>query len=168
MDGVGDVYNYIRRDGDWDNVYNNMKVLNNEPTINLAVGITVQSHNIFHMPEFYKFWKESPVFLQFITANILQTPKYLRPNLWPDEYRELIIKKLEEAEQEFPAMKKFITYMKSNDTVIRDYAKMRKYTRDIEGRYKLDIDLKSLVRSHLGVKLEGMDIVNERIINEKR
>ena len=33
MDGVGDVYNYIRRDGDWDNVYNNMKVLNDEPTI---------------------------------------------------------------------------------------------------------------------------------------
>ena len=24
MDGVGDVYNYIRQDGDWDNVYNNM------------------------------------------------------------------------------------------------------------------------------------------------
>ena len=61
MDGVGDVYNYIRRDGDWDNVYNNMKVLNDEPTINLAAGITVQAHNIFHMPEFYKFWKESPV-----------------------------------------------------------------------------------------------------------
>ena len=24
LDGVGDVYNYIRQDGDWDNVYNNM------------------------------------------------------------------------------------------------------------------------------------------------
>ena len=167
MDGVGDVYNYIRRDGDWDNVYNNMKVLNNEPTINLAAGITVQAHNIFHMPEFYKFWKESPVQLQFITANILQTPKYLRPNLWPDGYRELILSKLEEAKQEFPEMKKFITYMRNNQTVIRDYAKMRKYTRDIENRYKLDIDLKSMVRNHLGIKLEGMDEVNERLINEK-
>ena len=44
---------------------------------------------------------------------------------------------------------------------------MRKYTRDIENRYKLDIDLKSMVRNHLGIKLEGMDEVNERLINEK-
>ena len=57
--------------------------------------------------------------------------------------------------------------MKNNQTVIRDYAKMRKYTRDIENRYKLDIDLKSMVRNHLGIKLEGMDEVNERLINEK-
>ena len=168
MDGVGDVYNYIRRDGDWDTVYANMMILDSEPTIDLAAGITVQAHNIFHMPEFYKFWKESPIDLKFITANILQTPKYLRPNLWPAEYRELILNKLVEAKKEFPEMKKFITYLKSNEPIIRDYAKMRKYTRDIESRYLLEVDLKKMIRQHLGVKLEGMDIVNERIVNEKR
>lgn len=167
MDGVGDVYNYIRRDGDWDTVYANMMILDSEPTIDLAAGITVQAHNIFHMPEFYKFWKESPIDLKFITANILQTPKYLRPNLWPAEYRELILNKLEEAKKEFPEMKKFITYLKSNEPTIRDYAKMRKYTRDIENRYLLNVDLKKMIRQHLGVKLEGMDIVNERLVNEK-
>ena len=167
MDGVGDVYNYIRRDGDWDTVYANMMILDSEPTIDLAAGITVQAHNIFHMPEFYKFWKESPIDLKFITANILQTPKYLRPNLWPAEYRELILNKLEEAKKEFPEMKKFITYLKSNEPTIRDYAKMRKYTRDIENRYLLNVDLKKMIKQHLGVKLEGMDIVNERLVNEK-
>ena len=167
MDGVGDVYNYIRRDGDWDTVYANMLILDSEPTIDLAAGITVQAHNIFHMPEFFRFWKESPIKLRFITANILQTPKYLRPNLWPGEYRELILKKLKDSEKEFPEMKKFITYLESNEPTIRNYAKMRKYTRDIENRYLLNVDLKKMIKQHLGVKLEGMDIVNERLVNEK-
>ena len=31
MDGVGDVYNYIRQDGDWDTVYENMLTLSTVP-----------------------------------------------------------------------------------------------------------------------------------------
>ena len=61
-------------------------------------GITVQAPlTYFH--EFYKFWKESPYSYNLL-SHILQTPKYLRPNLWPDGYRELILSKLEEAKQE--------------------------------------------------------------------
>ena len=61
MDGVEDVYNYIRQDGDWDTVYENMLTLSTVPNIDLAAGITVQAHNIFHMPEFYRFWNSSPI-----------------------------------------------------------------------------------------------------------
>ena len=93
---------------------NNMLVLNAEPDIDLAVGITVQSHNIYHMPEFYQFWKESPIDLKFITANILQTPRYLRPNLWPQPYRTKIIDRLREAYEWYPEMERFITYMENN------------------------------------------------------
>jgi hypothetical protein len=42
---------------------------------------------------------------------------------------------------------------------------MRKYTRDIEERYKQDINLKKMVKTYLNMPLEGMDIVaqeNER------
>ncbi len=46
------------------------------------------------MPEFYDFWKTSEVNLMFVTANILQTPRYLTPSVWPEEYREAIINKL--------------------------------------------------------------------------
>jgi hypothetical protein len=31
----------------------------------------------------------------------------------------------------------------------------------------LNVDLKKMIKQHLGVKLEGMDIVNERLVNEK-
>ena len=164
MDGVGDVYNFIRRDGDWDNVYANMLALNSYPTIDVAAGITVQSHNVFHMPEFYDFWKDSEVDLRFITANVLQTPRYLTPSVWPDEYRKAIINKLKGALDRHPEMQRFINYIESNQPNIRDYAKMRKYNRDIEMRYPMSISLKSLVREHLGLEIENMESVHNRLM----
>lgn len=165
MDGVGDVYNYIRQDGNWDTVYANMMALNNEPGIDVAAGITVQAHNIYQMPEFYQFWKESPVDLKFITANILQTPNYLSPAIWQGEYRDAIIRKLRANQDEHPEMDRFATYMENNTSKYMIYARMRKYTRDIEERYKQDINLKKMVKTYLNMPLEGMDIVaqeNER------
>ena len=168
MDGIEGVYNFIRQDGDWDNVYANMLVLNAEPTIDVAAGITIQAHNIFHLPEFYTFWKNSEVDLRFITANILQTPRYLAPSVWPAEYREAIISKLKSALNEHPEMQKFITYMENNQPNIRDYAKMRKYNRDLEERYPKDITLRSMVNDHLNMQPEDMKAVHERLMNEER
>ena len=162
MDGIDDVYNYIRQDGDWDTVYANMLALNDVPNVDLAAGITVQAHNVFQMPEFYDFWKQSPVDLKFITANILQTPKYLSPALWHGEYRDAIIKKLRDAEDRHPEMDRFATYMENNQREYKMYQWMRKYTRDIENRYEPPINLKTMVRRYLGLKLEGMDIVMDR------
>ena len=161
MDGIGDVYNYIRQDGDWDTVYENMCILNDIDGIDLAAGITVQAHNVYQMPEFYDFWKESPVDLKFITANILQTPNYLSPAVWHGEYRESIISTLREAESRHPEMDRFATYMENNKQRYMIYARMRKYTRDIENRYPNEATLKSMVKNYLGIKLEGMDIVAE-------
>ena len=163
MDGIDDVYNYIRQDGDWDTVYENMCVLNDIDGIDVAAGITVQAHNIYQMPEFYSFWKESPVNLSFITANILQTPRYLSPALWHGEYRDAIIKKLRDAEHVHPEMDRFATYMENTERTMRDYAKMRKYTRDIEARYQPSIRLKDMVRRYLDMDLEDMKSVNDRI-----
>ena len=139
-----------------------MLALNNEPGIDVAAGITVQAHNIFQMPEFFQFWKESPVDLKFITANILQTPKYLSPAVWQGEYRQAIIEKLRAHEAEHPEMDRFATYMENNTKEYMIYARMRKYTRDIEQRYKQDINLKQMIKDYLGMRLEGMDIVAER------
>tara|TARA_B100000035_G_C21029012_1_gene567478 strand:+ start:311 stop:1552 length:1242 start_codon:yes stop_codon:yes gene_type:complete len=166
MDGIDDVYNYIRQDGDWDTVYENMCILNDIPTIDVAAGITVQAHNIFQMPEFYDFWRASNVNLAFITANILQTPRYLSPALWHGEYRDAIIKKLRDAESRHPEMDRFATYMENTQRNMRDYAKMRKYTRDIEERYDPKIKLKQMVKRYLKMDLENMTEVN-RLLKEK-
>ncbi len=163
MDGISDVYNYIRQDGDWDNVYKNMLELSTVPNIDLAAGITVQAHNVFQMPEFYDFWKESPIDLKFITANILQTPKYLSPSVWHGDYRDAIIEKLRNAESRHPEMDRFATYMENNEPNYKMYTWMRKYTRDIENRYQPPILLKKMTKRYLGLRLEGMDKVMEKL-----
>ena len=159
MDGVGNVYNYIREGGDWDNVYSNMLKLSTVSNIDLAVGITVQAHNIFQMPEFYKFWEESPIELSFITANMLQTPKYLSASVWHGKYRQAILEKLD-----VPGMERFYTYMKNNECNYVNYSKMRKYTRDLESRYPKDYNLKQMIYEYTGLKLEGMDQVHARMM----
>ena len=136
MDGVGDVYNYIRQDGDWDTVYENMLTLSTVPNIDLAAGITVQAHNIFHMPEFYRFWRSPPIDLKFITANMLQTPKYLSASLWHGEYRDAILEKLLMHMNGILKWQGLKPHMENNEPHYPLYVKMRKYTRDIEARYE--------------------------------
>jgi len=159
MDGTDDVYNYIREGGDWDTVYSNICVLNDVPNITVAVGITVQAHNIYQMPEFYQFWKDSHVDLHFITANILQTPHYLSPAVWHSKYRDAIINKLRKHVGETPELQKFLTYMENNTRPYAHYMRMRKYTRDIEERYKPATTLAKMTEKYLGIELESMDQV---------
>lgn len=150
MDGIGDVYNYIREGGDWDTVEANMSILNDIDNIDMAVGITVQAHNIFQMPEFYDYWKESPIELKFITANILQTPKILSPAVWQDDDRDKIIKKLRAAESKHPEMDRFATYMENNTRPEKLYDTMVKYTNAIEKRYNPSITLEEMKRKYIG------------------
>jgi len=161
MDGIGDVYDYIREGGSWDTVYSNMLELSkHKDKFALAAGITVQAHNIFQMPEFYDFWRDSPIELSFITANILQTPKYLNPSVWHSKYKEAIIQKLRAAESRHPEMDRFATYMENNlEEKYAAYMRMRKYTRDIENRYNPKTTLEQMVEKYLGMPLESMDTV---------
>lgn len=161
MDGIDDVYNYIRQDGDWDTVYENMCVLDNVENITLAAGITVQAHNIFHLPEFFKFWQESPISLGFITANVLQTPNYLNPAVWHTVYADAIISRLKSHVDQIPQLQKFITYMENNkdQRPYAHYMRFRKYTRDIENRYQPPIRLDDMVKKYLDMDLENMNQV---------
>ena len=147
--------------GSWDTVYENMLELNkHRGKIDLAAGITVQAHNVFQMPEFYDFWRESPIELNFITANILQTPKYLNPSVWHSHYKQAIVDKLRAAESRHPEMNRFATYMENNmDEKYHLYMRMRKYTRDIEKRYSPKTSLSAMVEKYLNIPLEDMDTV---------
>jgi hypothetical protein len=155
------VYDYIREGGNWDTVYSNMLELSkHRDKFALAAGITVQAHNVFQMPEFYDFWRDSPIELSFITANILQTPKYLNPSVWHSKYKEAIIQKLRAAESRHPEMDRFATYMENNlEEKYAAYMRMRKYTRDIENRYNPKTTLEQMVEKYLGMPLESMDTV---------
>jgi len=153
LDGVNDVYDYIREGGDWSKVEANLSVLNDIEHIDIALGITIQAHNIFQMPEFYEYWKQSDIDLIFITANILQTPKILSPAVWPEPYRSAIINKLRKHEADHPEMDKFATYMENNQRDYIQYTKMRKYTRDLENRYNPKMKLNEMIEHYLEMPL---------------
>jgi hypothetical protein len=58
--------------------------------------------------------------------------------------------------------------MENNEPNIRDYAKMRKYTRDLEERYEMGTSLKEMVKEHLGMPIEDMGSVHNRLIESEK
>ena len=76
----------------------------------------------------------------------------------------MLSNKLRNAESRHPEMDRFATYMENTQRNMRDYAKMRKYTRDIEQRYNPDIKLKDMVKRYLRMDLEDMNEVNKRLM----
>ena len=53
--------------------------------------------------------------------------------------------------------------MENNEPNYKMYTWMRKYTRDIENRYQPPILLKKMTNRYLGLRLEGMDKVMEKL-----
>ena len=57
--------------------------------------------------------------------------------------------------------------MENNQPNIRDYAKMRKYNRDIEARYPKEVTLASMLKEHLDMQPENMEAVHNRLLKEE-
>ena len=58
IDGVHDVYNYIRTGAQFDDVVSNIRTLYASPVnVSLGLGLTVQAFNAFQLPEFYDYFE---------------------------------------------------------------------------------------------------------------
>ena len=103
------------------------------PECNIRIGNTTQVYNVFQLPEFYKHF-ESKGYLNFIENFLLQTPKYLNISVLPNLYKQTIIKKLtEENEQKF---KQTIDYLQNNNTSDTYWhTHTLPYSKDLENRY---------------------------------
>lgn len=94
IDGIGDVFDYQRTPAKWHSVYENIKELDNNNSINLKAwfAFTVTPYNIFHLPEFMK-WKLTESNLQkfnpvqghrpIITHHMCHSPKYYNVKVLP-------------------------------------------------------------------------------------
>ena len=134
VDGIGDVYNYIRHGANFIDVDKNIDILKEKlPECNIGIGNTTQVYNVFQLPEFYKHF-ESKGYLNFIENFLLQTPKYLNISVLPNLYKQTIIKKLtEENEQKF---KQTIDYLQNNNTSDTYWhTHTLPYSKDLENRY---------------------------------
>jgi sulfatase maturation enzyme AslB (radical SAM superfamily) len=94
LDGVGEVYNYIRGNADWDAVVENIKKIQTMPNISRIVGaFTVQVSNVLTID------KVMEVFLNDLGivfyANKVEHPKHLSAQVLPQPLKDLAIQRLE-------------------------------------------------------------------------
>ncbi len=89
IDAIGDRFNYIRHPGNWNQVYENLKLI--VPKFDVIISCTVSIYNVFYIDEVENLAKELGVPFY---AHILYDPNYLSVYSLPVEVRQEIIKKL--------------------------------------------------------------------------
>lgn len=97
LDGLGEVYNYIRLGANFEEVLENLRQLIARPLpqMTLGIGFTSQAYNIFQINEFLGFFKAMP-FPGWITTHLLHDPSFLSVGVFPSDMRALLIEKIEQ------------------------------------------------------------------------
>lgn len=94
IDGIYDVYNYIRQLGDYDIVKENIKKISNHKKLRyIGAAITLQIYNSFQIPAMFdEFVEECNIDIHTHRVNY---PKFLDARVIPQDLRNSIIKDLE-------------------------------------------------------------------------
>jgi molybdenum cofactor biosynthesis enzyme MoaA len=93
IDGIDDVYNYIRGNGNWDQIVNNIQEFKKIPNINRIVGaVAVQISNILILDEMIECFLND-LGIVFYT-NLVKYPNVLSIQVLPYDLKKLVIKKL--------------------------------------------------------------------------
>ncbi len=147
IDGIGNVYNYIRLGANWNEVLNNIDTLiaKKSDNINVAIGLTVQAYNVYQVPEFYDFWQNYK--LSFCDSFLLQTPKYLNISVLPDEYRDKTIEKL--SNHWHDRSRAYAKYLENNAASDKLKRQFRNYTQQFEEKYTELPTYKELIKEYL-------------------
>jgi len=94
IDGIYDVYDYIRQLGDYNIVKENIQKVRNHPKVSQMVGAcTVQVYNVEHLPEIADEFIEQ-LGLVFHTHRV-NYPKFLDCRVIPTAHKDFIINKLQ-------------------------------------------------------------------------
>lgn len=94
LDGIGDVYNYIRGNSDWEEVIRNIKEIQTIPNISRIVGAcTVQISNILVLDKVIEYFLND-LGIVFHTHRV-EYPKLLSAQVLPDELKDLAYHRLE-------------------------------------------------------------------------
>jgi len=94
LDGVGDVYNYIRGNGDWNKVVENIKKIQSMPNISRIVGAcTVQISNVLSIDKIMEVFLNELGIVFY--ANKVEHPKHLSAQVLPPKLKIVAIQRLE-------------------------------------------------------------------------
>lgn len=104
IDGIGDVYNYIRGNSDWEEVVSNIKEIQTIPNIKRIVGaVAVQVSNVLMLDKMIKLFLDE-LGIVFYT-NMVNYPNLLSAQVLPFDLKDLAIKRLQMAKIQLPKYK---------------------------------------------------------------
>ncbi|MBK24132.1 MAG: hypothetical protein CME70_09045 [Halobacteriovorax sp.] len=98
IDGIDDVYEYIRYPAKWTKIEKNLEYLeDNFEDLNITaanIQMTVQAYNIANIPELTKYLQKFEKISKVPLINLLETPNELSFKSLPIDYRKEVAKKL--------------------------------------------------------------------------
>jgi len=114
IDGIHDVYEYIRGNGEFALVEENIKKIKEIPTVSRIVGaFTVQSNNILQIDRVIEYFLEEMGIIFY--SHRVNYPRALSAQVLPNELKQQVIEKLETMKHTVEDYK-----MIKNNSVIRD------------------------------------------------
>ena len=147
IDGINDVYEYIRQGAKFESVIANLENLQGAGLKNLdiSIGFTTQAYNVFQLPEFIEFF-EKYVSVDRISTHLLHDPELLTINAIAEPYKSKIINKLENSTFDFGAIIKTLKNEGENSPL---WEKLVKYSANLDTRFKTKISFESLMDRYL-------------------
>ena len=113
IDGVGDVYNYIRGNGNFEEVERNVKEIQTISNVSRVVGaVAVQVSNVLILDKMIEHFLDN-LGIVFYT-NMVNYPNVLSVQVLPATLKELAIKRLEAVKERVPNFK----YVKENPILL--------------------------------------------------
>ena len=113
IDGIGASYDYIRGNGDWNEVVENIKLVQQIPNVSRIVGaVAVQVSNVLILDKMIEYFLND-IGIVFYT-NMVNYPNVLSAQVLPNELKALAITKLKAVRELVPDFK----YVKENPILL--------------------------------------------------
>lgn len=92
IDGMGEMYNYLRHPGNWDEVKENLLKYHSIPNVGFSISHTIGWLNAYNLPEFHSWCRQNlPRFR--IWNNIIHWPRHMSIVMIPRDVKDMIADK---------------------------------------------------------------------------
>lgn len=114
IDGIGDSYEYVRGNGDWDKLIANIKEIQKFPNISRLVGaVAYQVNNILVLDKMIEYFLDDLEIIFY--AKSVDHPRVLSAQVLPQELKEEAIRRLEAVKKRVPNFK----FVQNNDKLLK-------------------------------------------------
>jgi len=112
LDAMGARAELMRRGTDWfQAVSNRIEMKKAVPHVDFYVSATVSAMNVLHVLDFHRYWSEQGLIAaKDFNVNICQSPEWYRADIFPQEFKDSVIK---------PAYEAHIAWLEPQDNLKR-------------------------------------------------